>query len=220
MGNCSVVLSHWHALIDGFNTSSMDFYAAVEEAVQAREVPATTFSRIEFKEGGFASAKREYLRIERGNVAFDICAAPYGQGYFFSWWSSRLGPKHPFLYVLAFILAVFFIPPILAYPFRDSCGYFLVFPVMVVGTIGGLAALARNEVFGPEENILAIPILGWIYDKIFSPITFYSLDTALMFQESIRRAVNEVIDGLMTEQGLKALTDEQKKPTIRDLSRR
>ena len=214
------VISNWHALVDDFNTSSMDFYKAVEEAVQAREVPDATFSRVEFKEGGFASAKREYLRIERGNVAFDIGGAPYGKGFFFSWWLSKLAPKHTMLYLLAFIFAVFFIPPILAYPFRDSCGYFLVFPVMVVGTVVGLAFLARKEVFGPEENILAIPVLGWIYEKIFSPITYYSLDTALMFQESIRRAVNEVIDGLMTDQGLKALTDDQKKPTIRDLSRR
>ncbi len=213
------VISNWHTLVDGFNTSSLDFYNAVEEAVKAREVPEAAFSLVEFKEGGFASARREYLRVERGNVAFDIGAAPYGNGFFFSWWLTRLGPKHPFLYVLAFLVAVFFLPPILAYPFRDSCGYFFIVPVMFVGVIAGLAFLARKEIFGPEEHILAIPILGWIYEKIFNPNTYYALDTALMFQESIRRAVNDVMDGLMSGQGLRALTEDQKKPTIRDLSR-
>ena len=212
------VVSHWHALIDGFNTSGLEFYKAVEEAVRAREVPDVSFGRVEFKEGGFGSAKREYLRIERGNVAFDICAAPYGKGFFFSWWLSRLGPAHPFLYLLGFVFASFFGPLILAYPFRDSCGYILVLPMMLVVVIGSLAILARKEIFGPEEHILAIPVLGWIYEKIFNPITFYSLDTALMFQESIRRAVNQVIEGLLSEQGVRALSESQMQPTIRDLA--
>ena len=33
-----------------------------------------------------ASAKREYLRMQRGKYAFDICAAPFGNGFFVSWW--------------------------------------------------------------------------------------------------------------------------------------
>jgi len=213
------VVSHWHTLIDDFNTSTLDFYLAVEQAVEARELPEVRFSRADFKEGGFASAKREYLRVERRNVAFDICAAPYGKGFFFSWWLSRLGPAHPFLYILGFLGAIFFGPLILWYPLRGSCASVLIMPVLFVAVLAGLAVLARKEVFGPEDQILAIPVLGWIYEKIFNPITYYSLDSALMFQESIRRAVNDVLAGLLDEKGLRALTEEQQKPTIRDLAR-
>jgi len=213
------VISHWHTLIDRFNTSALDFYTAVEEAVRAREVPKAGFSRVEFREGGFGSAKRIYLRVERGKVAFDIGAAPYGNGYFFSWWMSKLGPKYPFLYLLGFLAAVGLGTPLLSYPFRNSCSYIFFLPIIFIGIIVGLAVLARNEIFGPEEDILAIPILGWIYEKVFNPITYYSLDTALMFQESVRRAVNDVIDGLLAGQGLRALSEDQKKPTIRDLAR-
>ena len=219
MARGGAVVSNWHTLIDDFNTSGLDFYEAVQEAVNLREVPDVTFDRVIFKEGGLASAKREYLRIERRNVAFDLGAAPYGNGFFFSWWLSRLGPAHPFLYLFGFLAAVLAVPPLLAYLFRDSFGYWLVLPTVFVVVVTGLAFLARKEVFGPEEHILAIPVLGWIYQKVFNPNTFYSLDTALMFQESIRRAVNDVIDGLLDEKGLRALSDEMKKPTIRDLSR-
>jgi hypothetical protein len=213
------VVSHWHSLVDGFNTSSLDFYSAVEAAVRAREVPDAKFSRVEFKEGGFASARREYLRVERGRVAFDIGAAPYGRGFFFSWWMSRLGPEHPFLYLFAFGGALLVGTPILAYPFRNSCGYLFFLPLSFLGVVVGLALLARKEVFGPEEVILAIPIIGWLYEKIFSPITYHSMDTAIMFQESVRRAVNEVIDGLVASQGLRALSEAERTPTIRDLMR-
>lgn len=215
----AIVLSRWHSLIDNFSTSGLDFYTAVEEAVRRRQVPDVSFTRIEFKEGGFASARRIYLRIERGRVAFDLGAAPYGTGYFFSWWMLKLGPKFPYLYLLGFLVAIGIGTPLLSYPFRNSCAYLFFVPLAALGVVATLAILARNEVFGAEEDILAIPILGWIYDKVFSPITYHSMDTALMFQESIRRAVNEVIDGLLAGQGLRALSDDVKKPTIRDLAR-
>ncbi len=158
-----VVVSNWHTLIDDFNTSGLDFYEAIEAAVNLREVPDVGFERVTFKEGGLASAKRAYLRIERKNVAFDLCGAQYGNSFFFSWWLSRLGPAHPFLYLLGFLAAVFVAPWILAFPFRNSCSYILVLPMMFVAVIGGLAFLARKEVFCREEEILMIPILGWIY---------------------------------------------------------
>jgi hypothetical protein len=218
MPRTGTVISHWHALIDDFNTSALDFYTAVEEAVRTRAVPDTVFSRVEYREGGFASAKRLYLRIERGKVTFDVCAAPYGTGFFFSWWLARLGPKNPLLLLAAFLLVLALGSHLLASAFDDPFAYLLFLPVMPVVLIVALAFLARQEVFGPEEDIIAIPVIGWIYDKIFHPITYYSHDTALMFQESVRRAVNDTIDGLMSAQGLRALTEAEKQPTIRDLT--
>lgn len=219
MASGARVISHWQTLIDGFSTSSLDFYTAVEEAVKAREVPDARFSRVEFKEGGFASASRVYLRVERGRIAFDIGAAPYGKGFFFSWWMSKLGPEHPFLYLLGFAFAVLIGTPLLAYPFRNSCGYFFFLPMSLVCVVVGLAVLARKGLFGAEEDLLAIPIIGWLYERVFSPITYHSMDTAIMFQESVRRAVNEVIDGLVASQGLRTLSEAERTPTIRDLTR-
>ena len=213
------IISHWHTLVDDFNTSGLDFYAQVEEAIRTREVPDVEFSRVEYKEGGIGSAKREYLRVARGNVAFDVCAAPYGNAFFFSWWLSRLGPKHPFLYILGFFAAMLIGPAILTIPFQESCGMFLAAPIAFIVTLAGLCYMAREGVFGPEEVLIEIPILGWIYEKLFNPSTFYALDTALMYQESVRRAVNEVIAGLLSAQGLKALKEEDWKPTLRDLAR-
>ena len=55
------VISHWYALVDGFNTSAGDFYQEVAGAIHEREGPELGFSRLELKEGGIASAKRESL---------------------------------------------------------------------------------------------------------------------------------------------------------------
>ena len=230
------VISHWHTLVDGFNTSSLDFYKAVEEAVRAREVPEAEFSRVEFKESGVASAKREYLRVERGRVAFDIGAAPYGRGFFFSWWLIRPRPAHLWLWFAGLIGAgLIWILMLLSLSGQAAaqrlnasliggetgaagCGVVLVFagfPALLF-----LLGWAIHEGHVPieEEDVLQIPVVGWLYDKIFGPNTYYALDTAMMFQESVSRAVNEVLEGLMTDQGLRALSQDQLKPTIRDLA--
>lgn len=225
------VISHWHALIDNFNTSAMAFYQAVEEAVKGRQVPDAAFSRVEFKEGGLASAKREYLRIERRKVAFDLCGAPFGSGFFFSWWLVRPGPRYPFLWFFAFVVVVMLwacivlwamLQAIAASSFGRGGGAGCLFLVLLVSLPVGLALLgwAIREGYTQiaDEDVLAIPLIGWLYERLFNPLSYYRLDTALMFQESVRRAVNEVIDGLLTGQGLRALSEDQQRPTIRDLA--
>ena len=140
------VLSHWYRYVEDFSTSGLEFYASVEAAVTRRGLPGVTLSRVRFLEGGIFSAKREYLRVQRERVVFDICAAPYGRGgYFFSW---RLG-----------------------------------------------------ELRG---SLLARPFV-WLYRRLFRPKTYYRLDIALLFQEAVQAAVNEVLEGLLSEQGLRAL---------------
>lgn len=138
------VISHWYRYVEGFSTSGLEFYALVEEAVTRRRLPGVTLSRVRFLEGGVFSAKREYLRVQREGVVFDICAAPYGRGgYFLSWRLAEL-----------------------------------------------------------RGSLLARPIV-WLYQRLFRPKTYYRLDTALLFQEAVQAAVNEVLEGLLSEQGLR-----------------
>ncbi len=88
MGNPKniVIISHWNTMIQGLEHSPLSFFEAVEEAVQSKNVEGTKYSRIDWKEGGVFSAKREYLRIRRQNYVFDICGAPFGNGFFVSSW--------------------------------------------------------------------------------------------------------------------------------------
>lgn len=78
------VLSHWYVLTDGIQFSAQDFYGSVEDELAARKVPRLKSTRVEFSEGGLVSDKRTYLRLARERYAFDVCAAPFGTGYFFS----------------------------------------------------------------------------------------------------------------------------------------
>ncbi len=226
------VFTHWHKSFDGFQTSTLDFYAAVEAAIGNRKIPDLSISRVDFHEGGAVSAKREYLRVTRQKLTFDLCAAPFGTGYFFSWW---LGEKKPsrwvaLLFLGVLVLAFLFIR---SRPFRAIFGgiwralahvpipYFfgLTWPIVVVGMVLLVVVvfkqLARLIGADPEDAILAVPLVGPIYRALANPLTYYRVDTMLMFQDVVRAAVNEAIDGVTTAKGLRALTEDEKKPIMR-----
>jgi hypothetical protein len=157
------ILSHWHHLIEGLQVSSKAFYAAVEQAIDRRNLPDVRVSRVDHREGGILSAKREYLRVRRKEHIFDICAAPFGlSGFFVSWWLGAM----------------------------------------------------------PESIWAQLPLIGWIFTRFLNPITYYKLDTAVMFQESIRAIVLEILDGATKAKGLRAISEIDRKPILTGLFER
>lgn len=86
MAKAPQIQAHWSTMIEGLHISPQEFFREVEKAVQDKETPETKFSRVEWREGGLMSAKREYLRVRRKDLTFDMCGAPFGNGFFVSWW--------------------------------------------------------------------------------------------------------------------------------------
>ena len=144
MAKNTFVISHWYNLLEGYQGSSNEFYSSLEKAINSRGLEDIKISRVTHKEGGLFSGKREYFQVRFKEYIFDICAAPYGNGFFFSWWlSSKFG------------------------------------------------------------------IIQYLEAK-----TFYKADVALMFQESIRMAILEVIDGITKANGLRSLSELERKPIL------
>src|SRR5689334_9321418 len=100
------VISHWHHSIEEFTTSALEFYKSVEETLKAKEAPNVRVERIDWSESGLFSAKREYLRISHGRFSFDLCAAPFGKDYFFSWWLVKRQPDGAFLWACIGLVAI------------------------------------------------------------------------------------------------------------------
>jgi len=214
-GHAGDVISHWYKYVEGFHTSSQDFYGAVEEAIKRREVPGLSTSRVEWKEGGVVAARREYLRISREKLVCDICAAPFGNGYFFSWWLAKPSPRLLLYaaYLLAGLFALWvFFGQILGW-FWGSLATLFLMPVVLV-TIGGFV---RAGVLAIEDEILAVPVLGRLYNWLFRPYTYFKMDSALMFQEAMRASVEEVINDLFAAKGMRALSDLERKPVLQEL---
>ena len=219
-------ISHWHQLFENFEASSLEFYGSLENAVKARSVPELHSARIEHKEGGLASAKREYLRMHRGKHAFDICAAPFGTGFFVSWWFTEPPLAFAILYTLGFLFGLMIAMDIV---FGIGFAIGLAMQGYAFGMLlGGSAALLgtpallwiwgnaiRHGSLPGESTVLAMPLIGWVYQRIFAPTTYYSMDTALMFQDAVHHAVLEVVDCMTEGKGVRALTEAERKPVLK-----
>ncbi|MHB9010674.1 MAG: hypothetical protein ACYC49_00385 [Ignavibacteriaceae bacterium] len=100
----TLVFSHWYHLTENFQQSTQEFYSGLEQMIKKRNLPDVRISRIDFKEGNIFSAQREYLRVKRKELVFDICAAPFGNCFFISWWlGEKMGTILSLLLVIPFL---------------------------------------------------------------------------------------------------------------------
>ncbi len=209
------VEGHWHSLIEGFATSSLDFYELVKAGIAKRQIPDLKISTVEWKESGLGSGKRVYLRVSREHLNFDICAAPFGTGFFFSWWLARISRT---LLDAGFILLALMMGGALVRIFGnpengESSPMFSGFSGFTVflGLLFALGALVRYGDVGLEPTVLSMPVTGFFYGLIFRPVTYFNEDTAIMFRESVHHAVLEAIDQVTTAQGVRGLSEEARK---------
>jgi len=222
----SNVIAHWDHLLENFQASSMEFYSSLEKAIHTRSLPESQWMRVEHKEGGLGSAYRIYFRTQRGRYAFDICAAPFGTGFFISWWLTE--PSVPFgiLYTLGFLFCLtiaFYLACVIGMGIGYAVGGYVT-GILFGGSLGLFGvpislwlvgqAIRKGAIPG-ESTVLGMPLIGWIYERIFAPTTLYAIDTALMFEEAVRRAVLEVVDCMTEAKGVRALSEAERKPILK-----
>lgn len=162
-------LAHWYALVESLEVKPSEFYQELERRIATHDFPNTTVSRVEFLEGGMLSAKREYLRVVRGDMVFDICGAPFGdKNYFVSYWLSR-------------------------FQFAGCAAAFMTL-------------------------LITIPGIGAIVERGLRPLTYYQIDTALMFQQAIHEIVLGYVDELTGAQGIEPIPEHDRKPSMKRLT--
>ncbi|MBK8483848.1 MAG: hypothetical protein IPL31_05760 [Saprospiraceae bacterium] len=106
--NRSEAVKNWSTLIPNIQHDSEAFYELVEQILKERKVPGIKTDRRTFKEGGVLSSHRLYLQISRGDYIFHICGAPWGNGFFFSWWMRKMDdPLGDMLKNLPFVGKIF-----------------------------------------------------------------------------------------------------------------
>jgi hypothetical protein len=186
----------------------------VEGAVASRSIPNVVIERIEYSEGGALSDKRQYLRVRRNRDVFDICGAPFGDGFFFSWWLAEIPPSLPGAVT---VLMVFVYLAVVG-SFMRQVGFFAGPALLLLVTPLALYFMSRFGNQDTDDFILSLPLVGPFYRRFFHPITYYRIDTSDMFQEAARTAVMEVIDQVTAAKGIHALTELERKPILRQLA--
>jgi hypothetical protein len=197
-----LVQEHWYVPLLDFKISTQDFYTAIEEELAERKVPDLEISRVEIAEGGILSAKREYLRLRRERLVFDICSAPFGTSWFFSLRGSVI-PQVPtvwhVLIVFAGLTSLFLL-------------YWFTFG-LITGTVAIIASVLALSVFlhfagrwqGLDDALTQLPIIGVIYEVFFRSETYYREDTRLMYLDIVPRIVKHQIEEFTGRAGVKLI---------------
>jgi hypothetical protein len=210
------VMSHWYTPVPGFSLSTQDFYASVEKELEVQKVPGLNLSRVEFAEGGLLSDKRQYLRMTRERLVFDICAAPFGTNYFFS---CRFAELPATVSLISLIILLFVFMAVLFFSL-EVLGFILsivFWPVFLVG----LAYTLRNAVSLGLSNLdtwlLKQPVFGPVYERFFRKDTYYRQDTRLMYLTVVEGVVKKLVEEETAAKGVKLLTQYEYGPILGDL---
>jgi len=147
------VISSWSTLIENFQASPQQFYAEVTKALEKRQMPSARIDRISFKESHLLSAKREYLRIScKNDFYFAICGAPFGTGFFVSWW--LLEPPQG---CLASLFAPFPVLSMIARAMVKPWTYYRIDTATMFRTATHQAVLEVVDQITAAQNIRALP---------------------------------------------------------------
>ena len=212
-------VSYWCHLYDDFNYSPVEFFRQVATELEHREVPGLVHGFTLMRESNFLLRKRLYLHVRRERFVFEICAAPFGTGWFVS---SRLFDRRRGATWFDFLLVALALGMI-GFVSVGAMGVFLAIATLgtIVTILWSLMRLAASEsVALLDDRICGIPCLGRIYETLFHPDTFFRQDQRAMYQEAVHRSVMKTISDLTTLKGIRPLTESESKPVMYDLHRR
>jgi hypothetical protein len=224
----SIVLAHWCKLINDLKASPLDFYRRLESLLYERQVPKLESAAVDWREGGLLSAKRRYVRFLRERITFDICAAPFGTGFFVSWRQGEVPLRLNFLGLFIVLAAV---AGAGAWAFEEYRSQFLTNPqpfiwagIGAVGLVLAAIWLMRSAVSAGLADLDALllhtPVIAGFYEKFLRPVTYYRYDLAEVYRQAIHGAILQMIDELTESQKLPRLTEDERKPTLRDFYKR
>jgi hypothetical protein len=203
--------------LENFSTSTEEFYRGIEAELTEMRAPDLEVTRQRFREGGLLSSHREYLRLRRERLVFDVCAAPFGSSYFFSVRFSEI----PVVLYIWQLLLVLLVLGIVAQAYWLLLGFTWGWIMLVLNVIA-IFVLLPNVVtlrlHRLDDFLMRLPVFGVVYEAIFRPQTYYREDTRAMYVETMKIIVQRHIDLVTGQQGLQLTEIESLQPSaLRDL---
>ncbi len=161
-----------------------EFYAAMKQQLERRKVPELDLREIQHSEAGFASARRLYLRLGREKIYFDVCAAPFGAAFFFSYRAVVKAPLPLWLRILIVLLGI-------------AAGS------MAVGALLNLIMFLNYVLM----IVPALAVLTFVITLVRmlqrSAETYYKFDTRAMFVAQTKEAFEESVHRVTHAKGVK-----------------
>lgn len=207
------VIYHWCELIKDFSTSPKEVYDIIETSIGQRKVPGLESNRVFWHEGGALSAKREYLQLARERLHFEICAAPFGTGFFVSFRSSVLplviDPLAIFIVLIILGLALLALVSLFGLMWG---GIILLFGLSAL-IFSARTALARG-LADVDGMLMKMPLFAPLYELFLRPLTYYQIDSIMMYQKAVQGATAEALEKIFGAQKVTLLPEAVPAPVM------
>jgi hypothetical protein len=211
----SEILEHWYTLIPGHHFSTTEVYDGIEREIAAQKLPALKMSRVDMAEGGVLSDNRVYLRMKREKLIFDVCAAPVGVNYFFSYRFYEEPGLTPFDIACAFVL-LGLIFAIGANYLGFTWGSLIVF--VLCATLAQRAKLAVGRGLQDiDTKLVEVPIIGPIYENLLRKDTYYRQDVRIAYCSIVSGIVKDIVEKTTAAKGVELIREFTHSPGIGDL---
>ncbi len=195
------VIEHWFSLVHGERFSTNDCYCDITEKIESQEIPNLKIHRVALKEGSIASDERMYLRIKRQRHTFDVCAAPVGTNFFFSYRNYLEPVTVRFWQVLVFVVATYLYAALCIKVMGQLWGTIAFFASGI-----GLLFLARNALaagLSDLDNMLVnSPVVGALYERFLRKDTYYRQDMRLAYSSLVSNIVKDEITRMTSAKGV------------------
>ncbi len=185
-----VVYGQWLTPLLEFKSDTGAFYGAVEQGLRDLDLPELVATRLVFRDGGFLSAGREYLRVQRELLVFDILSAPFGKCWWFSCRSAFLPRTLRWWEVGVFLLFLASFAGAYWYSFGMVLGGIALSVTLLMVLTMMVAAKTWN---GLDDLLLKLPVMGAFYEAIFRAESYYRDDARRMYVSVVEHLVREKV---------------------------
>lgn len=203
----------WYVVLLDFEASTEEFYSAIEQDLIAREVHGMELSRVEYAEGGLLSAQREYLRMMRERLLFDVCSAPFGTSWLFSCRFSEFPVTIRVWEVFALLIALagFW------FSYVSLFGFFtgnIVFGATLLGVILAMVCAVPFGFHDLDSALMQLPVVGPFYEVFFRKDTYYRQDTRAAYTTIVNSIVRARVQEIAKARGVEEVQFFEQPPEI------
>ena len=196
------VVEHWYSLLDDFSTSTTEFYGRIESELTKRQIPGLDIERVHFREGEMTTHKREYLRMVRERLVFDVCSAPFGTGWFFSCRIVTI----PFKLRIWELLVLVALLGLLVFKYLSlfgTVGGIATFVLSIIGSLYFLNMKAKASNHDLDSALLKVPVIGALYELFLrQDSSYYREDTRIMYIALVDMVVRDAVRQVTEDQGV------------------
>lgn len=210
------IVEHWYSLVSDQNFSSLEVYDHIEGRIKEQKMPALEVSRIDLSEGGAFSDKREYLRMRRERLTFDVCAAPVGVNYFFSYrfYVEQVAVSVWHLVALFVGLSVLLVGSVQLLGIILGPFFLLLGSALLVWTMRNAIGMGLRDF---DTALLKLPVIGTIYEAFFRKDTYYRQDMRIAYGSIVSSIVKGEVERTTAAKGVRLLREFSYSPIFDEL---